>query len=765
MKRVSLPIFIQTLLLLFLPTTLLSQVNDYSPFVNPFIGTSNYGTTNPGAQVPHGLMNITPFNVMGGDSINTFEKDKQWWSTPYSYENSYLTGFSQVNLSGVGCPELGSLLLMPTTGQLQFDPSKYGSIISNQKASLGIYSTYLDKYGIKVNVTATERTSISEYYYPDKDGNLLLNLGEGLTNESGALAKFVDSQTVTGSKLLGTFCYHPEAVFRIYFALRVDHKPISYGFYKKQREMGVEAQWEEYAGAYKPYEGFSQEMSGDNIGVYFKFTEANEDNLKLTVRVGVSMVSEQEALDNLVHEQENFTLTFSQCVADARNKWNRELSKIAVKGGSQEDKIVFYTALYHTLIHPNISNDVSGSYNEMETLKVNKLSSLDKKRYTVFSLWDTFRTVHPLYCILDPEKQLDMINTMLSMYKENGYLPKWELYSRETFTMNGDPAAIVINDTWQRGIRDFDTSLALEAMKRSAFDISDQNLVRPNMRFYVADGYVPLQEKNDNCVSQTLEYYLADYNVAMFAKSLGDNATYRTLLNRAKKYNTIFSHEYKCFRPRTLSGDFLTPFSPTAGKNFSDNPGFHEGCAWNYAFYIPFDIKGLSKLMGGTKSFVNQLNETFEMGHYDMANEPDIDNAYLFSYFPKYAYRTQELVPELLDQYFKNKPAGLPGNDDTGTMSAWAIFSMMGFYPVSAGTPIYALTTPQFDEIEIKLNSKFYKHNSLTIKTIKENSSAKYIKSILLDGKPYRTGYIISHKDLFDAKEITFILQDKPKRN
>ncbi|WP_081964521.1 GH92 family glycosyl hydrolase [Porphyromonas canoris] len=747
--------FVQLLLFCFFVSGVVAQ--EPIKWVNTLIGTSNYGTTNPGAQHPHGLMNITPFNVMGGEGINKFEKDSMWWSTPFSSNNSFLTGFAQVNLSGVGCPDLGSLLLMPTTGELVFDPVKYGSVMEEQVNQPGYYAVTLAKYSIRAEVTATERTSMARFHFPVGKANILLNLGEGLTNESGAIARFKDQQTITGSKLVGSFCYHHDAVFRLYFAMRIERTPVKHGFWKLQRFLPIDLAWDKYTGQYKPYEGFTQEMSGDNIGVFFSYDV--EEPTTITVRTGVSMVSEEEAMKNLEAEQPA-GLSFETIVSDAQKKWNKELSKIRVKGDSEKDKIVFYSALYHTLIHPNIAQDVSGSYNKMETLEKITLPQ-GKKRYTVFSLWDTFRTVHPLYCILDPKKQLEMIDVMLDMYKENGYLPKWELYSRETFTMDGDPAAIVINDTWQRGLRNFDTNLALEAIKRSALDVSKENKVRPNIELYVKHGYVPNQKKHDNCVSQSLEYYLSDFNAAQFALSMGDKETYKTLIARAKSYTKLFSKEYNCFRPRMQDGSFMTPFDPRIGKDFQENTGYHEGSAWNYNFYVPFDIKNLAKMMGGERVFTQKLDETFAKGYYDMANEPDIDNAYLYCYFPKYAYRTQEMIPALLDKYFTTAPGGLPGNDDTGTMSAWAIFSMLGFYPVSAGTPIYALTAPRFDEVVIELDQEYYPHASLTIEAKKESPQSKYIEAILLDGKPYRKGYIISHKELFSAEKLTFVLRDR----
>ena len=402
-------------------------------YVNPFIGTSNYGTTNPGAICPQGMMSVTPFNVMGSES-NRFDKDSQWWSTPYSSDNDFMTGFAHVNLSGVGCPELGSLLLMPTAGDLKVDYREYGSKYKDEVAHPGYYSNVLTKYNIKTEATATMRTGLSRFTFPKGQGNILLNLGEGLTNETGATVRIVNETEIEGSKLLGTFCYNPQAVFPIYFVMKVSKAPKSIGYWKKQREMkGVEAEWDIYSGKYKLYTKYNRDMSGDDIGVWFTYD--TEENEAIEVKMGVSFVSIENARLNMNTEQPDFN--FDKVKAAASNMWNSDLSRVKVEGGSKDDKTIFYTALYHLLIHPNIIQDVNGEYPMMESLKVGHTTG---NRYTVFSLWDTYRNVSTLMTLLFPERQLDIIRTMVDMYKESGWLPKWELYGRETLTMEGDPS-------------------------------------------------------------------------------------------------------------------------------------------------------------------------------------------------------------------------------------------------------------------------------------------------------------------------------------
>ena len=377
-------------------------------YVNPFIGTSNYGTTNPGAICPQGMMSVTPFNVMGSES-NRFDKDSQWWSTPYSADNDYMTGFAHVNLSGVGCPELGSLLLMPTAGELKVDYREYGSKYKDEVAHPGYYSNVLTKYGIKTEATASMRTGLSRFTFPKGQGNILLNLGEGLTNETGATVRIVNETELEGSKLLGTFCYNPQAVFPIYFVMKVSKAPKSMGYWKKQREMkGVEAEWDVYSGKYKLYTKYNREMSGDDVGVWFTYD--TEENEAIEVKMGVSFVSIENARLNMNTEQPGFD--FDKVRTTASNMWNSDLSRVKVEGGSKDDKTIFYTALYHLLIHPNIIQDVNGEYPMMESLKVGHTTG---NRYTVFSLWDTYRNVSTLMTLLFPERQLDIIRTMVDM--------------------------------------------------------------------------------------------------------------------------------------------------------------------------------------------------------------------------------------------------------------------------------------------------------------------------------------------------------------
>ena len=734
---------------------LLAMAQQPVDYVNPFIGTSNFGTTNPGAVCPQGMMSVVPFNVMGSEK-NRFDKDSQWWSTPYTSDNHFFTGFAHGSLSGVGCPELGSLLLMPTAGELNVDYKAYGSEYKDEVATPGYYSNVLTKYGIKTEATATPRVGLSRFTFPEGESHILLNLGEGLTNETGATVRFVSDTEIEGSKLLGTFCYNPQAVFPVYFVMKLSKAPERMGYWKKQREMkGVEAEWDIHAGKYKLYTSYTREMSGDDIGVWFDYdTRAGET---IEVKLGISYVSVENARRNMEAELPGFD--FEKTRADARAMWNADLSKIQVEGGTKDERTIFYTGLYHLLIHPNILQDVNGEYPEMESLEV---GHTEGDRYTVFSLWDTYRNVSTLMTLLYPERQLDIIRTMLDMYKENGWLPKWELYGRETFTMEGDPAIPYIVDAWMRGLRDFDVELAYEAMRKGATTPGEFNLLRPDANDYFSRGYVPLREQYDNSVSHALEYYIADWNLSQFAQALGKKDDAKLFRERSMGYKHYYCKDFGTLRPILPDGTFYSPFDPRQGENFEPCPGFHEGSAWNYTFYVPHDVKGLAKLMGGDKKFVDKLQMVFDKGLYDPANEPDIAYPYLFSYFKGEAWRTQKLIRELLAKGYHNAPNGVPGNEDTGTMSTWAIFSMMGFYPACPGDVNYVLTSPTFDKVTIQLDKKYYPKGELVIEARHASPEAVYIQEVRAGDKKLK-GYTISHDDLVNAGTLSFTLSETRK--
>ena len=724
--------------------------SDNTQYVDPFIGTADYSATHPGAVVPHGMMAVVPFNVTGSE-LNRYDKDTRWWSTPYDIRNKYSVGFAHGALSGVGCPEMGAIITMATTGAMQADATLRGSTYSDEVAKPGYYATTYDRFNIRAEATATDRASVERYTFNEGgEANIIIDLGTALSNESGAMLRQVSATEVEGMRLLGTFCYTNQAVFPVYFVARISQPATKVRYWKRQPEMtGVEAAWSGDSGQYKIYESYSREIMGDDIGVCFSLGEV-EPGTEVEVRVGISYVSIEGARRNL--EAECGKRSFDDALLGAQRSWRNALGRIRVEGGSDADRTIFYTALYHALLHPNIVSDVDTKYPKMESGSVGS----GYNRYTVFSLWDTYRNLHQLLTLVYPDRQSDMVRTMVDMSKEWGWLPRWELYGRETFTMEGDPAIPVIVDSYLKGIRDFDVEAAYAAMKRSATTPGKDNPIRRDIDPYIERGYIPVgifaqDMSGDNSVSHALEYYVADNALATFAREMGDEEFAREMERRASGWRNYYSVKDGAMRPIGENGEFVGDFDPAAGANFSNTIGFHEGSSWNYTFFVPHDIEGLIKVMGGGKKFVERLEWVFENGHYDPTNEPDIAYPYLFSRVKGYEYLTQEWVRRLLDENYTTEPDGLPGNDDTGTMSAWAVFSMMGIYPDCPGEPYYTITTPRFERVEMDTD-----YGTIVITTEGEGDHIRR-NGVELGGKSINR-FRISHEELMKAKELNLKL-------
>jgi len=595
--------------------------------------------------------------------------------------------------------------------------------------------------------TASTRVGVSRYSFPAGKSNVLLNLGLGLTNEQGGMLRVVSSNEIEGMRTVGSFCYNnAEAAYPVYFVAKFSKPADEFGVWKTPyKYKGEEAQWMAYNGKTRIKEGFTREVVGDSIGAYmtYNFKQPHE----VEVKIGVSYVSIDNARENL--EKEVGASSFEDVYAKTKEAWNKKLQVVEVEGGSKDDKTIFYTALYHTQIHPNILNDFNGEYPEVSTGKIGKTKGT---RYTTFSLWDTYRNYHQLMSLLYPEEQLQMVNSMLEMYDENGWLPKWELNSTETFTMVGDPAAVVLADTYLRGLTDFDVEKAYEAMVKSALDTVN-NPLRPGLKGYIDNGYLGVDSGVAGPVSTTLEYNIADYAIAQLAKSLGKEKDYNTFLDRSLSYKKLYNPKTGFLQPKYSDGKWYEPFDPLAGANFEKNVGYIEGNAWQYLFMVPHDIKGLMNIMGGAAAFENKLDKVFDGGHYDMANEPDILYPYLYNYIKGSENKTSSKVTELIKKYYKNNPDGLPGNDDTGTMSAWLVYSMMGFYPVTPSEPNYTFTKPAFEKIKINLNTKYYDNQSviLNFKPSKEIIDSDQIPEFLAKD------FFIDHNTFLNSKEINLI--------
>ncbi|TXB66514.1 GH92 family glycosyl hydrolase [Phaeodactylibacter luteus] len=750
--------YLNTLLLLFSVSTALAQKP--ADWVNPFIGTSNFGATHPGPQYPHGLASVAPFNTaFSAGGLNPTEKDEAWNSRGYVHENKFLTGFSHANLSGVGCPELGTPLLMPTAGARSFDPQVYGSVFSAEDAEAGYYSCHLDKHNIKVEASSTLRTGLSRYTFPGGEGHILLNLGLALSNESGGMVSIVDAQEVEGFRMVGTFCYNPEDVRPIYFVARISKAAEEFGPYKKMPAYrNVEADWVAYNNTWKPYPYFQQEVAGDDVGAYFSFQTVPGEVIE--VKLGISFVSIANARQNLNAEQPGFD--FERVRTQNYERWNELLGRAEVEGTDYQ-KELFYTALYHSLVHPSIFQDVNGEYPLMGQHGAGRITT--GNRYTVYSLWDTYRNVHPLLSLLYPEIQEDMVRSMTSMSEESGWLPKWELLGMETGVMVGDPATPVIADTYLRGLRNFNVEAAYQAARRAATAPETENPLRPGIDDYQALGYVPLDGEGqwDGTVSTALEYYLSDWALSRLAAALGKEADAHLFAERARGYLNYLDPETGFLRPKYRDGTFYPDFNPLEGKHFEPVTGFVEGTAWQYRFYTPHDVPFLIEQLGGADAFSQALQACFREGLYDVANEPDITYPYLFNYVEGEEWRSQEKVAEIIARHYSNQPGGIPGNDDTGTLSTWLAFSMMGFYPLCPADMDYALVTPAFESVRLHLNPDYYPGGTMDIQALRTSENSQFIQQMLLNGQPHNR-FFITHQQLTAGGVLKIDLGDTPSK-
>ncbi|MCK0131269.1 GH92 family glycosyl hydrolase [Flavobacteriaceae bacterium F08102] len=714
-------------------------------YVNPFIGTSNGGGTHPGATAPRGMVSVSPFNVIG--SQNKLEKDSHLITSPYVHDNSFLTGFSHVNLSGVDCPDLGVILAMPTTGPLETDPMKYGSTYTEEDAKAGYYTTTLSKSNIKVEATASTRVGLSKYTFPAGQANILINLGLGLTPEQGATVKVVSPYEIEGMRFVGNFCDEDAgAGYAVYFVARVNVDGAETGMWKTPSNVsGAKIYGERNQGKPRIYKDYYKEVVGNNIGGFFTFNFDEETDVEL--KVGVSYVSIENARENLDREAKNHS--FLQLFYETELAWNKLLSRVMVSGGTEDDKTMFYTALYHTLLHPSILNDINGEFPMMRTRKTSKTEGT---RHTFFSLSHTYQNLHPLMSLIYPEQQVELVWDMLDIYDETGWLPKSALNATESFSSVGDPATIVIADTYLRGIKNFDINKAYEAMKKCATQL-EHNPVRPGIRNYLSKGY--LTTSDEVPIAATGAYNCADFALSKLATALWKKADQYKFAQQAISYRNLFDDETKFLRPKLEDGRWVASFDPSSTDNFVNRSGYSMGNSWQHTFAMSHDIVGLTKLMGGRKRYVDQLQRVFDENHFDMSNLANISYPYLFTKIRGEAWRTEIIVNQLRAKHFKNAPWGLPGNDQAGSLSAWLVYSMMGIYPLTPADPTYVLTAPVFDKIVIVLDTDYYEGRLLVI----EKEGVGTINKIVYNDNSYRE-FSIDHKKLVNGGRLKFILKE-----
>ena len=675
-----------------------SDNQNLTSLVNTFIGTSDGGNTFPGAVVPWGMVSVSPHN-----SLNTV--------TGYIYGEKDFYGFGMVHLSGVGCPELGSILISITDIDSAINPEDFKSSYSNEKAVPGYYSVRINNPEVSVEVTTTERAGFLKFKSLIESKKwIIVDVGRSLSLTGGGRIKIISDDEVEGYNISGGFCGE-ENREEVYFAAKFSKKFDNHKLWINDKIIdSVEAK-----------------INDSSIGALLNFNL--EDDNVLLIKIGISYVSVENARLNL--EQEIPDWDFDRIKKEAVNKWEKQLSKIIVEDSNKANLTKLYTAIYHALLHPNIINDVNGEYPLMGRKGIGKYS--DRNRYSVFSLWDTYRTLHPFLTLVYPEVQSEIIKTLIDMYKESGYLPKWELTGIETYMMVGDAASIVIADSYIKGIKDFNANIALTAMLKPALLKNNEKAppVRAGYHELLEYGYIPFEQDWGSDwwvwgpVSTTLEYCLSDFAILQMARQLGDSETASEFYKRSLLYKNLFDPVSKFIRPKMKNGSWKEPFDELSTEGSGDwtgsgGPGYVEGNAWNYTWFVPHDVEGLIKLFGGDKQFGSKLYESFYNGQFTINNEPDIAYPYLFRYVKGEEYRTDELVNKIMNEDFGIDQNGLPGNDDCGTMSAWFIFSAMGFYPDCPASDYYTIGYPLFGKVTINLNPDYYQGKALVILRKKE---------------------------------------------
>jgi predicted alpha-1,2-mannosidase len=715
------------------PEKVLVQEN-LTDFVNPFIGTDGPGNTYPGATVPFGMVQLSPdIGIPGWDRI-----------AGYFYQDSIISGFSHMHLSGTGAGDLYDILVMPTNSRfskrIEVNNFKPFSSFSHEKetASPGYYAVDLLDYGIKAELTATKRTGIHKYTFPkDENTQIHIDLGYALNWDRPIETHFnvVNKTTIEGYRKSSGWAKDQ----RVYFVIKVS-KP------------------------FKKYELFKNDtltkspVTGKNTKIILNYTTSEGEEIIL--KTGLSTANIEGAYQSLEKEAANFD--FETLRNQAKLKWENQLRKIMITTKDDRKKKIFYTMLYQSMLAPTLLSDHNGNYKGANDAIMNA-GGFD--RYDTFSLWDTYRAAHPLHTILHPNRVSDMVNSMLAHYKETGLLPVWSMQGNETNMMIGYHAVPVIVDAYFKEIKNFDVELAYKACVASATDSSRQ------IDEYMDLGYVSIDDENENwSVSKTLEYAYGDWCIAQFAKALGKTEEYTTFLKRSENWQNVYDSKSTFMRPKSNKGIFLKDFVP---KEYS--PYFCESNAWQYFWSVQHNIEGLIKSVGGNEFFEKKLDSMFTLyplledklpifstgmiGQYAHGNEPSHHVAYLYNYIKK-PWKTQKLVRDILETQYKNKPNGHCGNEDCGQMSSWYVFSALGFYPVNPAQGIYVFGSPIIDAATINLENG----KTFTIKALNNNSENKYIQSITLDNEPIEQNYI-THKEIIGGGELVFTMGNIPNKN
>lgn len=719
-------IYLSVLVSFVFSSSIVAQSPNYSQYVNPFIGTGGHGHTFPGATVPFGMVQLSPDTRIDGS-----------WDgcSGYHYSDSVIYGFSHTHLSGTGCSDYGDIAILPFTNYKkndkkkieEFDYRNYASSFShkNEKVSAGYYSVKMDN-AIQAELTTTTRVGFHRYTFPEnEEARIVVQLDHrDKTLESDI--KIIDDKTIEGFRRSEAWAKDQY----IYFVMEFSEAFEFEGSIRGGNEKGVTT------------------ASFDRL--FFKKLNGKS----LLVKVGISNVNIEGARKNLNAELPHWD--FDKVKKDAEEFWNKELSKIEITSDDKDKLSVFYTALYHTMIQPNVAMDVDGMYRGRDN-KIHKAEGFTY--YSVFSLWDTFRAAHPLYTLIDRKRTADFINTFLAQYEQGGRLPVWELASNETDCMIGYHSVSVIADAMVKGIKGFDYEKAFLAAKHSAM------LDHLGLDAYKKNGFISMDDEHES-VSKTLEYAYDDWCIAQMAQMLNKKEDYNYFMKRSQSWKNIFDAETGFMRPKK-NGGWLTPFEPREVNN-----NFTEGNSWQYSFFVPQDISGLINCIGGNEKFEKKLDELFSapsqttgreqaditglIGQYAHGNEPSHHMAYLYNYVFKNT-KTEDKVFQILTDFYKNTPDGLIGNEDCGQMSAWYVLSSLGLYQVTPGTQNFNLSSPYFANVVINLESgkKFgVKYSNYTPKD-------RYIRSLKINDKEYYNLYI-TYKDIFEGGKIEGVMIDKP---
>ncbi len=737
------PLFYSLILVLFLSAcgqaSRQSQDAVFEPvkYVDPFIGTGFHGHTFPGPSMPFGMVQLSPDTHMDGWDA----------SSGYHYDDDTIYGFSHTHLSGTGIGDYGDILVLPFTGPN--DPSPAATFTKEEEfASPGYYKVRLDNFDIQAELTTTYRVGMHRYTFPrGKEKKVMVDLGHilqpawGHKNISNEI-EFVDDKTIRGVKMSQGWAYEHHIYFYMEFS-----SPFTI---------------ESTIGDEKPMKG--KRIAGTDVRTYLNFGDSQD---QVMVKVSISAVDKQGAEKNMKAELPDWD--FAAVKQQAVDTWNNELSKIAVE--SKDEKLLtnFYTALYHSMMAPQLYQDVDGRYRGMD-LQVHQSDEFEN--YTVFSLWDTFRALHPLMTIIDQKRATDFVNGLLVKYQEGTILPKWPLAANYTGTMVGYPAVSLIADAQAKGIQGIDYNLGLEASLRSA-NYDEQfveksaipkikRVMKKHLKYLNEIGFVPADSANES-VSYGLEFAYYDWCIAQIAKANGRQKLYQEYMKRAEGYKQYYDPSVGFMRGKMYDGSWHEPFSPYFSEHQKSD--FTEGNAWQWTWFVPHDIAGLVELMGGPEQFAIRLDSLFSadtrlegrtasgditglIGQYAHGNEPSHHIAHMYNYVGK-QHRTQELVDQIMKEMYKPQPDGLRGNEDCGQMSAWYVMNAMGFYQVCPGEPTYSIGRPLFDKVKLRVPDG----GTFTVEVENNAPEHKYVQHIELNGKPLDQPFF-QHTDLKDGGKL-----------